>query len=569
MATTTRCVVVALFSLCLLISLPGSRYFSNHTDKHAFTRRAECVVTGNEDLYGIGIRIGFYLQILAAAITAFGDRDKCRSILATNLWFALALLVALTYLSAHREIYVSEVFVSLNLLRLMTWFNATLLAVTPFTTSDPGAFLIFVLDSLATLFTFFSNPKSVLKKSAKPGHGTDRNNHPPVRENVAAAGNQSTEAGTPAKEPSSAEFPVDSDVLNWNFQVVVSVMLLLSVEYYATWFWWKGLNNLQHGPCGDVAFFFSKVSLHGWFRIWHRVVNSIVVVWFTLGWILIFTTMNIGLKAYLKTAGKMVRRAWPFFQNETSRFLRNLQKLYFILAQSDSDSSRPNASTVSKTTTSAATPKPEDGKGPAKGSVSPALQPPQNTISPAVSSTIVVGSQSAQLPGAEQPSTGSETSQPTKRSEETDCIDTSPSKRSNSKKSLPQNHAAQAADSPAILRTSQDQAPSPKTIEHEEKSPGDSEQSLSTDKHFTRFMYGSLWLVLAPYLTYFILSIELTIKWNHFTNVNHIPSTGQLIPFIIGMGSATQGLWRLIRQVIRRLKEDVERQELGTDANLS
>jgi len=40
-----------------------------------------------------------------------------------------------------------------------------------------------------------------------------------------------------------------------------------------------------------------------------------------------------------------------------------------------------------------------------------------------------------------------------------------------------------------------------------------------------------------------LLTIELSIRWNHITGVNKLISTGQLIPFVIGVGSMFQSCW--------------------------
>lgn len=40
-----------------------------------------------------------------------------------------------------------------------------------------------------------------------------------------------------------------------------------------------------------------------------------------------------------------------------------------------------------------------------------------------------------------------------------------------------------------------------------------------------------------------IAGIELTLKWNHVTDVNNLGSTGQLIPFIIGVASFPPAIW--------------------------
>ena len=47
-------------------------------------------------------------------------------------------------------------------------------------------------------------------------------------------------------------------------------------------------------------------------------------------------------------------------------------------------------------------------------------------------------------------------------------------------------------------------------------------------------------------IVWFILSIELTIRWNNIQGVNSVDSTGQLIPLIIGCVSASQVLKKVV-----------------------
>jgi len=55
-------------------------------------------------------------------------------------------------------------------------------------------------------------------------------------------------------------------------------------------------------------------------------------------------------------------------------------------------------------------------------------------------------------------------------------------------------------------------------------------------------------------IVWFILSIELTIRWNNIQGVNTIDSTGQLIPFIIGCVSASQTLKKLVLLALSKVR---------------
>ncbi|KAK4445242.1 hypothetical protein QBC34DRAFT_441820 [Podospora aff. communis PSN243] len=56
-----------------------------------------CAVTGNEDMYGLGVRLGFYLQWLAAILAnALRVKDELQSLRFANLTYSMAVLIALT-----------------------------------------------------------------------------------------------------------------------------------------------------------------------------------------------------------------------------------------------------------------------------------------------------------------------------------------------------------------------------------------------------------------------------------------------------------------------------------------
>ncbi|KAK4442756.1 hypothetical protein QBC34DRAFT_224391 [Podospora aff. communis PSN243] len=66
-------------------------------------------------------------------------------------------------------------------------------------------------------------------------------------------------------------------------------------------------------------------------------------------------------------------------------------------------------------------------------------------------------------------------------------------------------------------------------------------------------------------IVWFILSIELTIRWNKIQGVNALDSTGQLIPFIIGCVSASQTVKKLILVVLAKIYPDWVDVELKVD----
>lgn len=57
-----------------------------------------------------------------------------------------------------------------------------------------------------------------------------------------------------------------------------------------------------------------------------------------------------------------------------------------------------------------------------------------------------------------------------------------------------------------------------------------------------------------------VLSIELTLAWNHISGVNIIGTVGQLIPFILGVGGLVKVLWSRLR-----MGGDSDGEEAGED----
>ena len=82
-------------------------------------RRAECSLEGNSDVYGLGIRLGVYLQWLVSHIAnrAYYARGSIGNLLDTNTVFLSALLVATSLLSIRKdETYAVEIAISLYLM---------------------------------------------------------------------------------------------------------------------------------------------------------------------------------------------------------------------------------------------------------------------------------------------------------------------------------------------------------------------------------------------------------------------------------------------------------------------
>ncbi|KAF1995367.1 hypothetical protein P154DRAFT_526409 [Amniculicola lignicola CBS 123094] len=95
-------------SLSLLQTSPGLE-----------SRSQECGLTGNNDIYGIGIRIGIYSQILAVWFANYFLRSEIQVLRDTVTIFSVALLVtSIIYASSPSSVFSVEAFI---LLQILAW----------------------------------------------------------------------------------------------------------------------------------------------------------------------------------------------------------------------------------------------------------------------------------------------------------------------------------------------------------------------------------------------------------------------------------------------------------------
>jgi predicted helicase len=90
-----------------------------------------------------------------------------------------------------------------------------------------------------------------------------------------------------------------------------------------------------------------------------------------------------------------------------------------------------------------------------------------------------------------------------------------------------------------------------KTTTHEYRATLNNRQS---SRKYSWMASITLHILTVLAIAYFILSIELTISWNRITGVYNIKSTGQLIPFIIGVVSSTRAAQQVILGILRKVR---------------
>ncbi|CZR63799.1 uncharacterized protein PAC_13696 [Phialocephala subalpina] len=114
MATVTkRIAFLFLVSLCSAAPLSPTPALPAHTRQVASATQCQGF-DGNSDFYGLGIRIGVYLQWFSGLLANSFHAESIHDILSTNTIFLLALFIALAISTAKDTIHASEVFILLQ-----------------------------------------------------------------------------------------------------------------------------------------------------------------------------------------------------------------------------------------------------------------------------------------------------------------------------------------------------------------------------------------------------------------------------------------------------------------------
>jgi hypothetical protein len=74
-------------------------------------------------------------------------------------------------------------------------------------------------------------------------------------------------------------------------------------------------------------------------------------------------------------------------------------------------------------------------------------------------------------------------------------------------------------------------------------SEGIRHDDMETSGDIKNKIQTSTWAFSLTLFLFNLLTIELSIRWNHITGVNKLVSTGQLIPFVIGVGGMCRSCW--------------------------
>jgi hypothetical protein len=215
---------------------------------------ASCNIPGNSDLYGLGIRIGVYTQLLSTLVTNHFLPDDVSGTYTSNLIFLCALILAIIRSIADGSGFqVVECYVILQLLLVF------------FLMSTGG-----ILYGLADSFAAYAD--GIIKRSEKP-----------------KATRQNTE------EDEGSEEPVEESNKSTNYlsrlgrahmnvaplQATSQRVLHLAVALLNGWFWLRGVHQLGHSPpgCNTYFFLFGPVRSSHPIRVFFAILAMIYLTW--------------------------------------------------------------------------------------------------------------------------------------------------------------------------------------------------------------------------------------------------------------------------------------------------
>ncbi len=160
-----------------------------------------CGFVGSTDIYGIGIRIGYYAQALSTWIANFFVLSEAKSLRTVNTLFIFAMFIGLIFMSTTpSQTHAVEGYIMIQTIFVVWYVGAT----------DVSRFSI--------KFWKFDFERALIRNGS-----------------------------------------------------------IFGMVVYNVWYWWEGLDVMQRTPCGTFGFFFSKVTLYGWYRSANMVLCIIAV----------------------------------------------------------------------------------------------------------------------------------------------------------------------------------------------------------------------------------------------------------------------------------------------------
>lgn len=113
------CSVILFVLIIILFATTVTTTLTSHYSRESARHDANlppCVVEGNQDMYGLGVRLGVYLQIFTTTfVDSFSTPMHAASIAPANIWFLIALFLALSTYAWESKFPAAEGYILLSL----------------------------------------------------------------------------------------------------------------------------------------------------------------------------------------------------------------------------------------------------------------------------------------------------------------------------------------------------------------------------------------------------------------------------------------------------------------------
>lgn len=231
-----------------------------------------CGFEGNSDIYGMGIRLGIYMQWLAALIAELASPADVEAAQAATTSYQLAMFSGLVLVTQNRSLGVRalEAFLILLFCFAGLWVGS----VVP----------------TARSFGVLSGMRRRLDHVMHSNHDNTTTTTSPF------GGRPATTDPGPTKTSAPQLF---------------RLLLACIVSAYGTWTLFVGLDRLPRTACRDeVAFFFAPVSLFGWFRHMFRAFFVVSLVASTVLLVVLVAQRGTAFAAALREWPPPLARAW-------------------------------------------------------------------------------------------------------------------------------------------------------------------------------------------------------------------------------------------------------------------
>lgn len=279
--------------------------------------------TGNSDLYGLGIRIGVYLQWVSSWLSNTFDSDSVAGTHTANSVFVFAIIIAVVQAAASKEVRPVEAFIMLQICFGYLVVALSLLGVR-IQWLTPGRTLKFVGASK----DFPSRIRAAQPVPARQSPGTTPNDdqhpilpraHPRVPRDPAPE-TQKSRTQTALhflgmfldfRFPMGAFAYLKHRTLSWS-GVIWRAIIYTTIAVFNLWLWFGGKKTLFTATtCNPVVFFFSRQELEGDIITFFKVGGIVFGVYslFIL-FVLVQIALNMLYFAYFSLTQLAVFKIW-------------------------------------------------------------------------------------------------------------------------------------------------------------------------------------------------------------------------------------------------------------------